>query len=80
MRQQEPSKETIANGRRYDIRRRIGVVLILTGVSVWGIWLVVKLAGGDPDVSAFLPFHLAGVVPGSVLSRWDSIRRLMNRR
>lgn len=77
MRHREP---TLTNDTASGIRRRIGAVLILAGVSVWGIWLVVKLSGGDPDVSAFLPFHLAGVVPGSLLSRWDAIKRLISRR
>jgi hypothetical protein len=50
--------------------RKAGRLLIAAGVLVWAVYAVVWLAGGDPDVRQFLPFHLAGVIPGAILSRW----------
>lgn len=60
--------------------QRVGRYLILAGVLVWGVWLAVKLSGGEPHVQYFLPFHLAGVIPGSILSRWGAVRRILGRR
>ena len=54
---------------------RIGRGLIVVGVLVWVIWLVVKLTGGRPQLEYFLPIHLAGVVPGAILSRWSVLSR-----
>ncbi|MEN8113427.1 MAG: hypothetical protein ABFS21_03475 [Actinomycetota bacterium] len=51
-------------------RRSVGRLLILFGVAVWGVYGVMALAGAEPQVSHFLPFHLSGVIPGSVLTRW----------
>jgi len=50
--------------------RRSGRLLILAGVLVWAIYAVVWLAGGEPEARYFLPFHLSGVVTGSILARW----------
>jgi hypothetical protein len=50
--------------------RTAGRLLIAAGVAVWVVFAVVWLAGGDPEAGRFVPFHLAGVVPGSILSRW----------
>ena len=50
--------------------RRAGRWLIFAGVAVWLVFGVAWLAGLDPDGRLFLPFHLAGVIPGAVMSRW----------
>lgn len=50
--------------------RKAGRLLILAGVMVWAIYAAVWLAGGEPDGALFLPFHLAGVIPGAIMSRW----------
>ncbi|MBI4338503.1 MAG: hypothetical protein HY680_00960 [Chloroflexi bacterium] len=60
--------------------RRIGRVLILAGVAVWLPFFALEIAGSDPNVAYFLPFHLSGVIPGAVLSRWGQIKRLLVRR
>lgn len=65
--------------RNERTRRLIGRLLILAGVAVWGVWLAVRLAGGEPDVAHYLPFHLGGVIPGALLTRWDWIARLRRR-
>ena len=70
---------TAADARLTRIQKS-GRWLILTGVLVWGVWLVVKLLGGEPHVQYFLPFHLSGVIPGSIMSRWGAITRWLDRR
>jgi hypothetical protein len=50
--------------------RKAGRLLILAGVMVWVIFGIVWLAGGDPDVRRYLPFHLSGVIPGAIMARW----------
>ncbi|MBU1228234.1 MAG: hypothetical protein KJ698_13610 [Actinobacteria bacterium] len=47
-----------------------GRLLIVAGVAVWVVFAAVWLAGGDCDAGRFVPFHLAGVVPGSIMTRW----------
>jgi len=60
---------------------KLGRGLILAGVAVWLIYGIVWLAGGDPQVGNYLPFHLSGVIPGALLSRWSAISgRLRKRR
>jgi len=59
--------------------RRVGRILILAGVAVWVPYFVLKFTGNDPNVAYFLPFHLSGVIPGSILSRWHQIRGLFRR-
>lgn len=49
---------------------RAGMVLVVLGVGVWAVYAAVWLAGGSPQAVRFLPFHLAGVIPGAILSRW----------
>ena len=62
-------------------RTRLGRVLIFAGVAVWLVWGIVWLAGGEPRTAIYLPFHLAGVIPGAILSRWDAVAEwLRNRR
>ena len=50
--------------------RKAGRYLILAGALIWAIYAVVWLAGGEPEVRHYLPFHLSGVIPGAILSRW----------
>ena len=61
------------------MRRKIGLTLLIGGISVWAVYGIVWLAGAEPDVRAFLPFHLGGVISGSLLNRWDAIRRLFSK-
>ncbi len=60
---------------RQDHVQLLGRWLILAGVLVWGVWLIVKLTGGDPQLEYFLPLHLGGVIPGAVLSRWATVTK-----
>ena len=76
------TETTSAQAEEAGIARiqKIGRYLILAGVLVWGVWLAVKLSDGEPQVQFFLPFHLGGVIPGSIMSRWGAIRRWLDRR
>ena len=51
-------------------RRTAGRWLIGAGVLVWVVFAVAWVAGADPDAARFVPFHLAGVIPGVVMTRW----------
>ncbi|NQV05910.1 hypothetical protein HQ535_05120 [bacterium] len=51
-------------------RHTAGRLLIAAGVLVWLGFAVAWLAGAHPDAGRFVPFHLAGVIPGTVLTRW----------
>jgi len=62
------------------LRRRLGKALIIAGVAVWAVWLLSRLTGGEPEVGHYLPFHLAGVIPGAVIVRWDRLTQLLRRR
>ena len=55
--------------------RTAGRVLVLAGVAVWGVFVVAWLAGAHPVAARFLPFHLAGVIPGAVISGLARDRR-----
>ena len=56
-------------------RYRLGTALIWVGVLAWVPFILLHLAGGDPPLLWFLPFHLLGVVGGSRLR--GSARREM---
>ena len=74
----EPS--TNVDNARLTRIQMTGRWFILAGVLVWGVWLIAKLLGGEPHVQYFLPFHLSGVIPGSIMSRWGAITRWLDRR
>jgi hypothetical protein len=55
----------------------LGTVLILLGVSVWGVYALCRWGfGWDVSERYFLGFHLAGVIPGSILTRRRLLKRL----
>jgi hypothetical protein len=68
------------NNRQHDLLRNMGTVLIILGVSVWAIYAVLHYIL-EINVSSrdFLAFHLAGVVPGALLRRHQSISELYNK-
>lgn len=56
--------------RQKDLLERLGTILILLGVAVWGVYAVLRFGmGSGAAVRDFLPYHLAGVVPGLILKR-----------
>jgi hypothetical protein len=54
--------------------RAIGRVLILLGVAVWVPYAVMLITGHEPNIKVFLPIHLAGVIPGAILTRYVWLR------
>jgi len=54
--------------------RAVGRVLILFGVAVWVPYAALLIMGQEPDIRIFLPVHLAGVLPGAVLTRYAWLR------
>jgi hypothetical protein len=53
-------------------------MLILLGVLAWVPYALTRyLLGWEVPVLPFLVAHLCGVIPGSLLSRWDQITRLL---
>jgi len=56
--------------REKDLLERLGTILIVLGVAVWGVYAVLRFGmGSDAAGRDFLPYHLAGVVPGVILKR-----------
>jgi hypothetical protein len=70
----------LMNNALDDFSRKMGTILIILGVCVWGVYAVLRYVL-DVDVSSrdFLTFHLAGVVPGALLRRHQSICRFYGR-
>ena len=68
------------NPQRTPKRDRIekaGTVLVILGVFAWVVYAVTRWGiGRDVAAHQYLLFHLAGVIPGSILRRWRLIRRL----
>jgi hypothetical protein len=68
------------NNRVDNLLLKMGTVLIILGVSVWGVYAVLHFIM-DINVSGgyFLVFHLAGVVPGALLRHHHSISKFYHR-
>lgn len=63
-----------------DGLERVGTVLIYLGVAVWAVYVVARYAMGmEVTGRQFLPYHLAGVVPGAILRRYRFFVRLGRR-
>ena len=56
--------------------KSIGLGLLIWGGLVWVVYFILKFAGTPVAVTDFLPYHLIGVIPGSVLYRLDAWRKL----
>ena len=64
-------------GRERDWLTTFGTILVLLGVSVWVVYALCRWGfGWDVSGREFLGFHLAGVIPGSVLRRRRLLQRL----
>jgi hypothetical protein len=56
------------NRKERDWVRTIGNVLVIMGVSVWGVYVIERYVFNiDVHSLQFLAYHLAGVIPGSLL-------------
>jgi hypothetical protein len=66
--------------KRKDNLTRWGTVLVVLGVAVWGVYAVGRWGlGWDVTGRQFLPYHLAGVIPGMILRRRKFFCRLFKR-
>lgn len=53
-----------------DLLKTLGNILLALGVGVWGAYAVLRYGmGWEVTGRQFLPYHLAGVVPGMILRR-----------
>lgn len=53
-----------------DLLSSLGTVLVVLGVAVWGVYTILRWGmAWDVTGRQFLPYHLAGVVPGMILRR-----------
>lgn len=58
-----------------DRRRAVGRVLITLGVVAWLPYAIVSYGlHQDVSVAPYLVMHLAGVLPGCLMVRWDWLR------
>ena len=54
--------------KRRDWLQVVGTVLVIIGVSVWGVYIIERyVLNLDVTVRQFLFYHLAGVIPGMLL-------------
>ncbi len=54
-------------------RKTVGRLLVIAGISVWIPYFALEFAGAEVELMSFLPFHLALVIPGSVLARGPEV-------
>lgn len=56
--------------KKRDHITALGTGFMVFGVAVWGVYAVVNWGlGWDVTGRQFLPYHLAGVIPGTILRR-----------
>jgi hypothetical protein len=58
----------------------LGNVLLVLGVAVWAVYALNRWGlGKEVEVGRFLPYHLAGVIPGSLLRHRHRLQRWFKR-
>jgi hypothetical protein len=63
-----------------DWTRTIGTLLVIVGVSVWGAYALERyILNMDVHAWQFLPYHLAGVIPGSLLRHHRFFKKLLKK-
>ena len=73
-------KGDIMDDRKRDLWRVVGNILLVLGVAVWVLYAVLRFgAGWNVTAGQFLPFHLAGVVPGAILRRHRFFKEVVSR-
>lgn len=67
-----------AKSQKRDWLKIFGTILVAAGVAVWIVYAVLRFAMGlDVSGRQFLPYHLAGVIPGVVLRRHRFFRNIL---
>jgi len=65
---------------KIDRLSQVGSVLVMLGVAVWGVYAVVRWGlGWDVTGIQFLPYHLAGVIPGMILRRRHFLLKVLQK-
>ncbi len=68
------------NKNERDLLKILGTILLAVGVGVWGAYAVLRFGlGWDVTARQFLPYHLAGVVPGMILKKHRFFRGIVKR-
>jgi len=71
---------TMTGKKERDLLKILGTILLAVGVSVWGAYAVLRFGmGWDVTARQFLPYHLAGVVPGMILKKHRFFRGIVKR-
>lgn len=59
--------------------KRIGRAMIFFGVAMWVPYFALELSGMEVPVLPFLALHLAGVIPGAVILRGETLVKTVAR-
>jgi hypothetical protein len=71
---------TVLDRQKKDWLKVLGTILLAAGIAVWIVYAVLHFAMGlDVSGRQFLPYHLAGVIPGAVLRRHRFFRNILRR-
>ncbi|MFV9689762.1 MAG: hypothetical protein ACNY01_02210 [Desulfobacteria bacterium] len=63
-----------------DILNTSGTIFLIAGVAVWVVYAFVRWGmGWNVTGRQFLPYHLAGVIPGMILRRRRFLRGIVRR-
>jgi hypothetical protein len=74
------SDVTAMDRPKKDWLKVFGTILLAAGIAVWIVYAVLHFAMGlDVSGRQFLPYHLAGVIPGAVLRRHRFFRNILGR-
>jgi len=66
--------------QKKDVLTRCGTILVVLGVAVWAVYAISRWGVGlEVTGRQFLPYHLAGVIPGILLRRRDFFLRMAKR-
>jgi hypothetical protein len=60
----------VGAGKKGDPLKILGNLLLFAGIGVWAVYALLHFGmGWAVTMKQFLPFHLAGVLPGVILRR-----------
>jgi hypothetical protein len=66
--------------QKKDVLNGFGTTLVVLGVAVWAVYAVSRWGVGlDVTGRQFLPYHLAGVIPGMLLRRRHFLLRMVKK-
>ena len=69
-----------SGAKERDWIRTIGTLLVIMGVAVWGVYAIERyFLKIDVHSMQFLAYHLAGVIPGSLLRHHRFFKGLLKK-